>query len=88
MYLTHILPKNRFTLFGMCVSPFKREYMLSQAKVDQLGITIDVYQKAAKQWVASGIYEGHHIVVENQTQGTAVSAWRDRALSVSDSGTA
>ncbi|MFC7067109.1 hypothetical protein [Brucella rhizosphaerae] len=56
--------------------------MLAEAKVEQLGITIDVYQREARHWIASGVFDGKHIVVENVTQGTAVSAWRDCALAL------
>lgn len=57
--------------------------MMAEAKIEQLGITIDVYQKQARQWIASGVFSGKHIVVENVTQGTAVSLWKDCALSLS-----
>lgn len=59
--------------------------MLSEAKIYPLGITIDVYQKPDNVWVASGIFNGSHIVVEQPSQGTAVKAWRDQALAISQS---
>ena len=32
--------------------------MLAEAKVEQLGITIDVYQREARHWIASGVFDG------------------------------
>lgn len=42
-------------------------------------VTIHVYQRSKSVWIAVGTYMEHRIEVKRQTQGAAISGWRDAA---------